>query len=247
MKSRQRLRLPTDCLPHTSAQTEKCSIWTERDQAAASAEYLATFRTDIEGFITREAVEACLDAGIRERPHERKNAYVAFLDPSGGSSDSFTLAIAHTEGKTQILDLIRERKAPFSPEAVVAEYAELMKKYRISSAVSDRYAGEWPAEQFRKLGVTIEAAKKSKSELYQDFLPLVNSRAIGLLDQPKMVNEFCMLERRTARGGKDSIDHPRGLHDDIANAVAGVLTTAFVTPGVKGFGEKITYGPSLVY
>jgi hypothetical protein len=44
-----------------------------------------------------------------------------------------------------------------------------------------------------------------------------------------------------------SIDHPRGLHDDIANAVAGVLTTAFVTPGVKGFGEKITYGPSLVY
>jgi hypothetical protein len=32
-----------------------------------------------------------------------------------------TLAIAHTEGKTQILDVIRERRPPFSPEAVVEE------------------------------------------------------------------------------------------------------------------------------
>jgi len=30
-----------------------------------------------------------------------------------------TLAIAHTEGKTQILDALREIKPPFSPEAAV--------------------------------------------------------------------------------------------------------------------------------
>ena len=33
----------------------------ERDPAAASAEYMAQFRTDVEGFITREAVEACVN------------------------------------------------------------------------------------------------------------------------------------------------------------------------------------------
>ena len=33
-------------------------------------------------------------------------------------------------------------------------------------------------------------------------------------------------ERRTARGGKDSIDHPRGAHDDVANAVAGAIMLA---------------------
>jgi hypothetical protein len=32
------------------------------------------------------------------------------------------------------------------------------------------------------------------------------------------------LERRTARGGRDSIDHAPGAHDDLANAVAGALT-----------------------
>ena len=89
----------------------------DRDPAAAAAEYMAQFRTDVEGFITREAVEACVTLGVRERPSERKNGYVCFVDPSGGSSDAITLAIAHTEGKTQILDLIRERKPPFSPEA----------------------------------------------------------------------------------------------------------------------------------
>jgi hypothetical protein len=84
---------------------------------------MAQFRTDVEGFLTPEAVEACVRVGVRERPAERKHSYVAFVDPSGGSSDAMTLAIAHTEGKTQILDVIRERKPPFSPEAVVEEYA----------------------------------------------------------------------------------------------------------------------------
>jgi hypothetical protein len=219
----------------------------ERDHAAASAEWLAIFRTDVEGFLTREAVDACIDIGCRERSHVRANSYVAFVDPSGGSADSFTLAIAHVEGKTQILDVIRERKPPFSPEAIVAEYAELMKKYRISSALSDRYGGEWPVEQFRKYGITIEPAKKSKSEIYADFLPLVNSRGIALLDDSRMVNQIVGLERRVARGGKDSIDHPRGGHDDIANAVAGVLTSAFMTPGVKGFSGQLGYTASGIY
>jgi hypothetical protein len=59
----------------------------ERDAAAASAEYLVQFRTDVEAFITREAVEACITAGVFERPPERKHSYVGFVDPSGGSSE----------------------------------------------------------------------------------------------------------------------------------------------------------------
>jgi hypothetical protein len=43
----------------------------ERDGAAASAEYLAQFRTDVEGFITREAVEDCVNLGVHERPPQR--------------------------------------------------------------------------------------------------------------------------------------------------------------------------------
>ena len=109
----------------------------DRDPAAAAAEYMAQFKIDVEGFITREAVEDCVTLGVRERQPERKHGYICFVDPSGGSSDAFTLAIAHTEGKTQILDLIRERKPPFSPEAVVEEFAKIIRSYRCTKVYSE--------------------------------------------------------------------------------------------------------------
>jgi hypothetical protein len=61
-----------------------------------------------------------------------------------------TLAIAHREGETEILDVIREHKPPFSPEAVVEEFASLIRSYRCSKVYGDRYGGEWPREQFSK-------------------------------------------------------------------------------------------------
>ncbi len=213
----------------------------ERDAAAASAEYMAEFRTDVETFITREAVEACVNLGVHERGPERTHKYVAFVDPSGGSSDAMTLAIAHKEGETEILDVIRERKPPFSPEAVAEEYAKLIRSYRCTTVYGDRYGGEWPREQFRKHGVNYEPAEKSKSELYRDLLPLINSTAADLLDHDRLVTQLISLERRTSRGGKDSIDHAPGAHDDIANAVAGALVTAYQEPGVKNFDRKIAY------
>jgi len=69
----------------------------ERDRTAAGAEYLAMFRADIETFVPIEVVEACLGDHV-ELPPQDKCKYYAFVDPSGGSSDSFTLAISHREG-----------------------------------------------------------------------------------------------------------------------------------------------------
>jgi hypothetical protein len=41
------------------------------------------------------------------------------------------------------------------------------------------------------------------------------------------------------RNGYVSIDHAPGAHDDIANAVAGALVTAFRDPGVASFRRPI--------
>jgi len=195
----------------------------ERDPASAAAEYGAEFRTDVESFVAREAVEACVERDVFERPPLRENSYVGFVDPSGGSSDSMTLAIAHLEREIASLDAIREVRPPFSPEAVVADFAALLKSYRVFRVVGDRYAGEWPREQFRKHGVSYEPSEKPKSQIYGELLPLINSRRATLLDDVKLVTQLCALERRTSRGGKDSIDHAPGAHDDRINAVAGAL------------------------
>ncbi|MEI9422213.1 hypothetical protein O7A70_13670 [Mesorhizobium sp. Cs1299R1N1] len=194
----------------------------ERDHSAASAEWLAEWRSDIEAFVTREVVEACVTVNVTERPRADGVGYFAFVDPSGGSNDSMTLAIGHKEGRRVVLDAYRERKPPFSPEAVVVDFVATLKSYGISSVRGDRYAGEWPREQFRKLGITYQLAEKSRSDLYRDLLPALNSQTIDLLDVDKLVNQIVGLERRVARGGKESIDHSPGGHDDIANAVAGV-------------------------
>jgi hypothetical protein len=198
----------------------------QEDEARALAEYGAQFRTDREAFVSREAVMANVVLGLLEVSREHNVSYQAFVDPSGGSSDSMTLAIGHKDltRKIVVLDALREVKPPFSPEAVVQEFALLCKNYGISKVVGDRYAGIWPVEMFSKHGITYEAAEKTKSELYIDLLPLINSKRIALPDHPKLINQLCGLERRTARGGRDSIDHAPNQHDDLANVVAGLAS-----------------------
>jgi hypothetical protein len=199
---------------------------TERDPAAAASEWLAEFRTDIAAFVPREVVQSCVDPNELERPYNDKFRYVAFIDPSGGSSDSMTLAIGHTESDRIILDSLRETKAPFDPESVVAEFSTLLKSYRINGVVGDRYAGEWPRQAFRKQGIEYTPSELNKSALYVDLLPKLNARSIRLLDNPRLLNQLASLERRTARGGKDSIDHPPNGKDDVANVVAGIASIA---------------------
>jgi hypothetical protein len=65
-----------------------------------------------------------------------------------------------------------------------------------------------------------------KSDIYRDVLPLLNSRKVQLLDDRRLISQLHGLERRTARGGKDSIDHAPGAKDDVANSVAGALLLA---------------------
>ncbi len=196
----------------------------EEDPASARAEYDAEFRDDVAAFVSREVVDAVTQAGIFERAPAPGIIYSAFTDPSGGSSDSMTLGIAHRENTgVVVLDALREVRPPFSPESVVTEFALLMKSYRIHTVFGDRYAGEWPRERFREHGITYEPADRPKTDLYRDMLPLLNSGQVHLLDHPRLTLQLCGLERRTARGGRDSIDHAPGAHDDVANAAAGAV------------------------
>lgn len=196
----------------------------EADPEAASAEYGAEFRSDLSDFITREAVDACVIPGRLELP--KSSRHVAFVDPSGGSADAMTLAIAHTERGVAVLDALRERKPPFSPEDVVQEFAATLKAYGLREVTGDRYAGEWPRERFREAGITYQLSERTKGTIYLDALPLLNSRKVELLEHRTLIAQLCGLERRTARGGRDSIDHAPGAHDDIANAAMGALLLA---------------------
>jgi hypothetical protein len=196
-----------------------------KDPAKAQAEYGAEFRTDIESFVSPEAVNACVIAGRYELPPIGGVIYSAFLDAAGGSgSDSMALCLTHREEDRVVVDLVREVKPQFSPETVVLDFVQLLKSYRVlDNVTADRFAGLWVAERFRVHGIQVLQAAKPKSDLYRDFLPIINSGGVELLDHAKAIGQICGLERRTARGGRDSIDHAPGGHDDLANVIAGAV------------------------
>ena len=169
-----------------------------------------------------------LNAAAYERPPARAagQRYVAFVDAAGGSgSDCMTMAIACMQDMMPTLCAIREVRPPFQPDAVVGEFATLMRSYGVHSAQSDKYAGDWPLQAFAKNGIRLEPSAKPKSDLYLELLPLLNGSRCQLLDNQRLISQLCGLERRTARSGKDCIDHgpAANAHDDIANAVAGAL------------------------
>ena len=204
----------------------------QADPARAAAEYEALFRTDVETFVSREVVEDAVVEKRYELPPVAGISYTAFVDPSGGSVDSMTLGIAHAEKDGRaVLDAIRVRKPPFSPEAVVGEFCDLLKAYGVRKVTGDRYAGEFAREPFRKAGISYELTDRlSASDVFRECLPLLNSGKVELLDHPRLQAELIALERRTSRNGKDNIGHPPSGHDDIAVAACGALLLA---SGVK--------------
>ena len=70
----------------------------------------------------------------------------------------------------------------------------------------------------------------------------MNGARIELLDNAKSINQLCALERKTARSGKDSIDHPPKQRNDVINTIAGAAVHAhtaqkrmfFAVPDMSG-------------
>ena len=196
----------------------------ERDPVRNRAEYLSEFRVDVEGFIPRSAVEACV-GDYRELEPRLGVIYFCFVDAASGSEngDSYAIAIAHREGDQTIIDALREVSPPFSPADVVTNVAvPLCKAYRVGKVWGDNYAGEFAKEPFRKAGIYYDLWPQHKSELYRDpLLPLINSRRITLPRLDRLINQCCTLERSVKRSGRDEITHPTHGHDDLINAAAG--------------------------
>jgi hypothetical protein len=205
------------------------------DPARARSEYLSQWREDLTDFIPADAIEACTDWGVRERPYVAGAHAVAFVDAAGGSgTDSFTLGIATLRpDRSIILDVLRERVPRFVPAAVVAEFSALLKSRGITTIKGDHYSGAWCSDEFARNGVRYVPSAQTKSEIYLAVLPLLLSGRARLLDDEKLRRQLSGLERRAHANGRESVDHAAGsaAHDDLANAAAGALVLAATSKG----------------
>jgi len=122
-----------------------------------------------------------------------------------------------------VIDVVRGTTGAFDPIEVTKAYAALRRDYRIGTVIGDFYAAQWVASAWSHAGINYSRSNLTKSQLYSAALPLFACGMVRLPDNPRLIRELRLLEKHTHRGGKDSIDHPRGGHDDPANAVCGVL------------------------
>jgi hypothetical protein len=100
----------------------------EADPCSAQAEYGAQFRTDVESFVMRKAVDACVTPSVVERPPEAGPRYFGFCDPSGGSADEMTRnqeIFYPSEQATLIQDQAPKRNVDsksIRPDSIVAHF-----------------------------------------------------------------------------------------------------------------------------
>ena len=192
------------------------------DEARARAEWLAEFRADIEQFLSVEIIHEATRHKPVVLPPRGDLEYRAFVDPSGGGADEFTMAIGHTEGEGRIVvDQLVGRHG--NPAATTANFCQLLKEYRVGTVFGDRYAAEWSRTEFRRCGVDYLDAPGVRSALYLSMASALQAGRVELPPCEKLERQLVNLERRTTRGGRDIIDHPPGLHDDRANAAAGLV------------------------
>jgi hypothetical protein len=200
------------------------------DPEAYRSEVLGEFRSGIATFFDVDALDACVDAHVRERPAVPDVQYIGSFDASGGRNDPAALALAHavvspTSGSASVLDVVRAWTPPFNPAHIIAEACDILKHYRCTEVRGDKYAAEFVVAAFRDHGITYHAAEQNRSALYLELLPLVNAGRVRLLDDGELLRELRGLERR--RGAtKDRVDHRPGAHDDRAIAAALALVQA---------------------
>lgn len=204
------------------------------DRQAALAEFYGQFRDDVGEFISRAVIQGLVQEDRAELMPRDGVKYFGFADVSGGRGDDAALAIAHKQGRKVVLDLIRRYRPPFSPYEVCGSMAKELRRFGIKRIVGDNYAAEYTSSAMSACGLRYERAEKNVSQLYLELLPRLCSGEIELLDDETLINQLASLERRTRSGGKDVISHPRGGHDDLANAVAGVCDVAFAARSKVG-------------
>jgi hypothetical protein len=217
------------------------------DPASASSEYDAEFRNDIAAFLDAEVIEKLARTSPLELPRPAGAVCQAFVDPSGGSNDEMSIAIGWNDGGRIIIGCLRSIAAPFDPGSAVAQCVAAMAEYGVREVVGDAYGAAWVRAAFEQQQITYATSELPKSGIYLEAVAPFNQGRIELPPDRVLLSQLAQLERRTARSGKDSVDHPPAGHDDRANAVCGVAwlldradsASATVARVTEAFGQSL--------
>jgi hypothetical protein len=196
------------------------------DPVSAASEWDASsFRSDIDPLLSDEVID-CAVNGDRpvELPPAADAVYRSFVDVGGSGASEFSIAIGHRDvaGGRLVVDLVRSVSPPYNVIETTAQYAALLRQWRINEVCGDHYGGSWPSDVWRDQGITYSVSRLTKSELYLSAASVFLRGLVSLPNMPRLVAQLRQLERRTRASGKDLVESGKRA-DDLANVACGVL------------------------
>lgn len=231
------VRAPTERMnpTHDAAAIE---LERQRDPVNAAAEYDGIPRSDSSLLYDEAWIEAAVDHGIFQRDPIFKfgagETVVrhAWSDTSGGGRCQMTLAIARKENGRAVLEYAKGFSRKEKRQAVVAEIAQTLKRYGLSTLHRDAYGGDLVTALFAEHQITAtyahkaemggtEPAKVTTSYVFLESVSLFATGRITLLDHSQLKQELLQLERRAGSSGNDKAGKPPTGFDDLAAAVVG--------------------------
>lgn len=215
------LRAPTAAMGNPKATRPYLIEQRGKDPESFPREYLAQFSKSVSGFLNTDLLRDSVAAGVRVRPPEGGQFYVATLDPAF-RRDAFAFTIGHMEGGAFVQDYINawrgSKDAPLRPGAVLDEITMVAMSYGIRLLVSDQYHSESLMEMALVRGLVIESLPMTgevKHRMWSDFNSLLMQRKIVLLDHADLLDELMKMERVLTKFG--NVQYAGGgRRDDLA-------------------------------
>ncbi len=207
------------------------------DPSAFASEYGAEYRTELEDYLSLEAVEACVVQGRDVLPYDgRTHRMFVDLAGGGGGQDSAAACITKTlpDNKGAAVAWLFEKKPPYDSEALVDFLVEEAREFGIGLITGDNFSGGVYASMFQKRGISYVVEKRTATVLYRQFAPVVTGKKVELPDPRKSLTVergLNQLVSLTKREGGEKITHASGEHDDVANVLAGGVLLSIKPPG----------------
>jgi hypothetical protein len=106
----------------------------------------------------------------------------------------------------------------------------VLRLYGVTQVTGDAYARQWVSGRWEGEGFRYKHSDLPASELFLEAQPAFNQGRVSIPNHHRLVGELRNLERKTGRSGRDRVEHPAGLNDDHANALAGCMRLALAKP-----------------
>lgn len=189
----------------------------------------------ISTWFSKDALEAAVDDTLPQlgayAPHREYFAAGDFAFKRNSS----TLAIVAREGDALVLVSLREIKpepgAPLKPSAVCAEFAEDLKRFRVTEVACDSHERTEVADELALVGVSatpLPEGQVGKITQYKTARTAFHEGRAKLPKHQRALSQLKAVKSKPLPGGGISITSPTraGAHGDVASAIVGALWLA---------------------